>query len=261
MKHLLSHLTAVLTATMLMAVSMSAIAQDDGPTSGIAEAWVVTVDMASQPAFEEAFKAHVAVRAEAGDPANWQVYTDHTGDGMNTYYIRNCCSQWADLDAYEAWSQENSNVAADWGTNVHPHVTNYGHHYSMVDFANSNWPEGTKYKFVGVTTYDIKAGSGQQFDAVKAELSQIARNEGWAESGNTWAWSSSIDGPNTVNLAIPHENYADMAAPDPTFFQFLSDHLGSEEAATEIFQRFTAATDGSSYKIYAHRPDLSMSGE
>jgi len=249
-----------LLAAVVFGFSINASADNhEGPTSGVAETWVVTVDMGSQAAFEEAFKTHMAVREEAGDPANWQVYTNHTGSNMNTYYIRNCCSQWADFDAYRSWEEENANVMADWGANVHPHTSNYGHHYSMVDYVNSHWPGDTEHKFVGVTTYEIAPGSGQAFDAAKAELSQAALTGGWSEAGHRWAWSSAVDGENSVSLAIPHENFADMAEPDPTLYQFMSKHMGSEEAASESFARFTAAISGSSYKIYAHRPDLSMS--
>lgn len=260
MKNSVSKITFILLVAILLSISTQAVAQDDAPTSGIAESWVMTVDMASQPAFEAAFKAHVAARAEAGDPASWQVYTSNTGNSLNQYFVRNCCFQWADRDAYDAWAEE-SNIQADWNENVHPHVANYGHHFTLVDFANSNWPQGTEARFVGVTTYDIKPGSGQQFNAAMSELSQIAKNDGWAEAGNAWAWSSAIDGSNVVSLVIPHANYADMAPPDPTFYQFLSESLGSEEAASEIFQRFTGATSGSNYKIYTHRADLSMSDE
>ena len=165
------------------------------------------------------------------------------------------------MDAYEAWGAENPGVSEDWNANVHPHVASYGHHYSEVDVENSNWGGDVEYKFVGVTSYSIKPGSGQQFNAAKNELSQIALNEGWAAAGHNWAWSSAIDGGTSVSLAIPHENYADMSDPDPTFFQFLTEHLESEEAAAEIFQRFTTATDGNTYQIYRHRDDLSMSDD
>jgi hypothetical protein len=261
MNHLAFRSIFVVMTALLLTISFSATAQDDdGPPGQIAEVWVVSVSLENQPAFEEAFNNHMNVRKEAGDPASWQTFTNNTGDSLSTYFIRNCCFSWADRDAYDAWGEENPEVSADWNENVHSLVSNYGHHFSEVDFENSNWPdEGSEVKFVGVTSYRIKPGAGQQFDAAKNELSQIALNEGWAEAGHNWAWSSSVDGPTTVNLVIPHENYADMANPDPTFFQFLSQHLGSEEAAAEIFQRFTGATKGAEYTIYTHRADMSMS--
>ncbi|HKJ16159.1 MAG TPA: hypothetical protein VJ984_02260 [Xanthomonadales bacterium] len=246
-------------AAILLASSYPTMAQE-GPEGNVAEAWIVNVDMASQPAFEEAFKAHVDVRKKHNDPFEWHVYVQETGNSMSTYMIRACCFAWAEKDAYETWGEENPEVNADWGEYVHPHVSSYGHHYSTLDFANSNWPDdGSEINFVGVTSYQIKTGHSAQFEAVKAELSQIALNEGWAQAGHHWAWTSSVDGANTVNLAVPHENFASMATPDPDFFQFLSQHLGSEEAAAGIFQRFTDATDGSDYTIYRHRSDLSMS--
>lgn len=254
--------THLLAMAVLLAFSLAVQADDDesDDAGNIAEAWMMTVDMASQPAFEEAFKAHLEVRKQHDDPFEWHTYVQETGNAMSTYLVRACCFAWADKDSYETWGEENPEVSADWGENVHPHVSSYGHHYSTVDFANSNWPEDAgNHQFVGVTDYQVKNGHGQAFELVKGELSQIALNEGWAEAGHHWAWTAAVDGPNTVHLVIPHENYADMAAPEQTFFQFLSEHLGSDEAAAEIFQRFNAATDGSEYNIFRHRTDMSMS--
>ncbi len=245
-------------AIILLACSFSAWAQED--TGNLAEVWVMTVDMDSQPAFEEAFKSHLAVRKEHEDPFTWNVYTAETGDDLSTYLVRACCFSWADKDAYDAWSDKNPDVENDWSQNVHPHVAKYGHHYSTIDFANSHWPEGNAdHRFVGVTDYHIKTGHASQFAAIMGELSQIALNEGWAEAGHHWAWSNSVDGTATTHLVIPYKNYADMADPDPTFYEFLSQHLGSEQAAGEMFQRFNDAMTGSEYHIYEHRSDLSMS--
>ena len=137
-------------------------------------------------------------------------------------------------------------------------MRSYEHHYSEVDFENSHWPEAEgDPAFVAVTTYHIKVGSWQAFNAAKADISQIAINNGWAEAGHAWGWTSAVNGPASVSLAIPESNYADLAGPDPSFFQFLSEHLGSEDEARAKFAALTDATKHITYEIYAHRPDLS----
>ncbi len=246
---------AILTAMSLTA--MSALAQDEAPGS-IAEMWTVRVDFANQQAFEEAVKGYMALAKEMNSPEHWETYTKNTGDDFDAYYFRTCCFHWADRDAIEAWHDDNTALQEYWDANAEPHVSSYEHDFESIDFANSHWPDDMgEPKFVGVTTYKIKTGAGQQFSAVVEELSQIAKNHGWAEQGHEWAWVESINGKYTVGIAIPHANYADMEAPDPNFYQFLAEHLGSEEAAAAKFQAVNAATDGSYYDIYMHRPDLS----
>jgi hypothetical protein len=244
-------------AILLLVAGAPAGAQEemDGPPGDIVEMWVVH---ASDPAaFEQAIKAHMPIRKANNDPFDWQVFTNGTGDELNTYYFRHCCFSWNDRDAYDAWEAASTAVEEDWGTNVDPHVASYEHHFEQIDFENSYWPDGSEtIKFVGVTTYKIKADGWQAFNGAKDELSQIAINNGWASEGRRWAWVWSVDGRPTVSLAIPYENYADMTDPDPSFFEFLSGQIGAEEAAAK-FGAFTAATEGSRYHVYTSRPDLS----
>jgi hypothetical protein len=244
----------VLVLTVFTVTASAVMAQDEAP-GNVVEMWVVH---AKDPAaFETAIKAHMPIRKANGDPFDWQTFTRTTGDELNTYYLRHCCFAWNDRDAYDTWEASATAVNEDWLQNVDPHVASYEHHFEQIDFENSYWPDGEEtIKFVGVTTYDISAGSWQTFDAAKNELSQIAINNGWASDEHRWAWISSVDGPTTISLGIPFENYADMTDPEPSFFDFLSGQIGPE-AAAEKFAAFTGATDGSHYQIYTHRPELS----
>lgn len=242
---------------LLLVVSPPTIAQEE-PSGSMAEIWTVHVASNSVLAFEEAVKAHMAVRQEHGDPFHWETFIPHTGDDLFVYSFRTCCFAWADLDAYEKWAGDNPEVDAHWNENVHPHVTGYEHSYSEIDFANSHWPteEEGPVRFVGVTTFKLKPGAEQAFNATKAELSQIALNNGWADDHH-WAWVTSVNGKPRVGLVIPFSNYADMAPPEQSFAEFLSEQLGSAEAAGAKLAGFSEATYGSSYEIYTHRPDLS----
>jgi len=254
---ILKHSIFTALAMFLLIADGPVLAQEemDGPPGNIVEMWVIHAS--DSAGFEEALKAHMPVRKANNDPYGWQTFTNGTGDDLNTYYIRHCCFSWNDRDAYDTWEAANPAVQEDWNSKVHPHVASYEHHFEEMDFENSYWPDGSEpVKFVGVTTYKIKADGWQAFNAAKDELSQIAINNGWASDGRRWAWVWSVDGKPTVGLAIPFENYADMTDPDPSYFEFLSGQIGPEEAAAK-FEAFTAATRGSSYQIYTYRPDLS----
>lgn len=234
----------------------NAVAQE-APPGNLAETWVVHVDIANGEAFEEAIKAHMALRKENEDPFTWNTYVNNTGE-MGAYYFRTCCFAWADRDAYDGWEQEHPQIGEHWDANVNPNVKGYEHHFSELDFENSHWSEEmSDPKFVGVTTWMIKPGGWQQFDSVKSEISQLAINNGWASDEHQWGWSSGVNGRPQVSLVIPHAGYADMAPSDPSFFQFLSEQLGSAEAAAQKFAAMSEASEKTYYEIFMHRPDLS----
>lgn len=253
-----SQLNCLALATIFLLSGANAFAQD-GPPGNIAEMWTMHVDPAAAEAFEEAFKAHLAVRTENNDPFNWQVFVNNSGKVGPTYYVRTCCFSWAERDAYETWNTEHPQVMEDWGANVAAHVKGYEHDYSEMDFENSHWPDsGDTPKYVGVTTYKLAPGGWRNFNSAKTELSRIAIDNGWANDEHRWAWSSSVNGYPSVSIVFPYDNYADMASPDPSFFDFLSEQVGADKAA-ELFQQMNSGTKGSYYTIYTHRPDLSMS--
>lgn len=242
-------------AALLLAFGNTAIAQDE-PAGNLVEMWTFHVAKDNNAAFAEAMKAHLALRKEAGDPFRWETYTRNTGS-LAGYYVRTCCFTWADRDAYESWEADHPQVAEHFQANVDPLVKGYEHDFEEMDFENSHWPaDSGPFKYVGVTTYKIAPGGWRAFNSAKAELSRIAIDNGWASDEHRWAWSSSVNGHPSVSIAFPYADYADMASPDPSFFDFLSEHVGAEKAA-ELFQRMNSETKGSHYQIYSHRPDLS----
>ncbi len=218
----------------------------------MAEMWEVIVDGKNTEDFEKAFKKHMQVRTKKGDPRQWHVYTPHTGDNMNSYFIRYCCFKWPERDAYAKWSKD-TEIGKDWQKGPGKFAKGYSHHYSWIDHENGNWPnDGKAFQFVGVRTYKIKQG-GNASDSIK-EISKLAKDMGWDER---WGWSYSVTGPSTVSLVFPFENFADMSPASPSFSEKAAKHLGSKEKAEEVFDRFSSSFKGSFYTIYNYRGDLS----
>lgn len=249
------NLSITLLALALLFASVPIDAQDESPPN-VAELWVVTVDYPNAAAFEEAFKKHVVVREAAEDPRDWSVYTTAAGDGLDEYYIYYCCFDWADADAYEAWTNS-SGVMGDWFANVAPHIDDYRHQYSMIDTQNSNWNvDINDYRFIGVTSWTPKPEAAMSMNSAISALSAVGKENGWADP---WSWSYNIGGPNQLHLASPYSNYAEMAPPEQNYFQFVAEHLGMEEAV-RLFNEFGNSFWGSSYKLYMRRADLSMGG-
>ncbi|HMB60526.1 MAG TPA: hypothetical protein VKN35_11495 [Xanthomonadales bacterium] len=239
---------------LALTLSNTVFAQDS--QGSLAESWGMTIKQGQQGNFEAAFKAHGEIRDAAGDPRAWEVYTPVTGDQLNVYAVRTCCYTWADQDAYIKWERDNPGIMQDFFANVDQYVESYGHYFSEVDLDNSHWGDGSKpVVYVGVTEYAINPGHAAEFHSARAELSQIAINQGWGET-NRWAWTDQVGGKPVSSLAVPFSSFADMGDDEQSFRSFVVEHAG-EERTSELMEQLADSVKSSSYSIWAHRPDLS----
>jgi hypothetical protein len=241
-------------------IAVPVYAEDE--QASIVEMWVIIPKAGHATELKEALKEHMAFRSEHGDPWKWDAYTPLLGDDLDRIAVRSCCHSWGDVDAYAEWSNSNPKVGEHFGEHVAPHAEKYEHFFEKIDWANSHWnSEGGPYKFYGVTAFSVKAGHDADFRAALEKMSQIAIDQGWANDDRNWVWSSTIGGKATVSIVVPHENFASMAGSGESFGEFLARQLGSEEAATDLMKQFSGSTWGSDYQIWAHKTDLSMSGD
>lgn len=229
------------------------------PPAPIAEEWMFTVKQGQMDGFLDAVREHGEVRARHGDPRTWDVYRATLADGLYRVAIRYCCFNWADADAYDRWNRENPEVIEHWQATAAPHLEKVEHYFEETDWANSHWnADGGPYRFFAVTEFKIKAGHAQDFDHAKEQMSQIAINQGWATEDRSWIWAAQFGGAPKTYIVIPHENYASLAGGEESFFEFLTRHMGSEEAAAELMHRFTSSTWGSTFQLWEHLPGVSM---
>jgi hypothetical protein len=246
---------ASLMLVMMTAMPMLALAEDE--PGNLADMWVVTIKTGHTAAFEESLKAHMTFRSENGDTRDWQTFTVVAGDDLSKYYIRYCCFKWPDQDAYDALSDEKG-LGAHWMENADQHVSGYEHYFSSIDRENSNWPaDAGDFKYFGVTDWTPKPGNAGQRSAAMSTFTATANENGW---DRIWSWSWRIGGSDQLSLVIPYKDFAAMVPPEQSFFEFMVEHAG-EEAAKETFKNFSSSFWGSSYTIYAHRPDLSISND
>ncbi len=246
-----------LLAGLFCLAPLTTLAADNPPP--LAEEYLFTPKAGHLGEFLAAFKAHTDLRKEKGDPRKWQVYTSILGDEINNYAVRQCCFNWADLDSYSQWDEANPEVLSHWLENVAPHVENMQHYYSDIDWSNSNWAaDAGPFRYFTVNEWTVKDGHDTDFSVAKKTMSQIAINQGWATADRNWIWTTQIGGRPLASIVAPHKNFADMAAGEETFFEFLSRHLGSKEAAGELMKKFSASTWGSKTTIWEHLPGLSM---
>lgn len=241
-------------ATVFFLLPSTLMAQDTPPLS---EMWVMVPKSGQAEEMAEGLKKHMAFRTEQGDPREWQTYTPLLGDNLNRYAVRYCCINWADVDSYRAWSSENKQVGEHFAEHVGAHVEKFEHYFETNDWGNSHWSEENgPYTLFAVTDFHIKPGHGDDFEAAKEKMSQIAINHGWASDDHVWIWSKTIGGKQQESIVIPHANFASMSRDEDSFFRFLSKHMG-EAGASELLEQFSASAY-SEFQIWEHSKKLSM---
>ena len=65
-----------------------------------------------------------------------------------------------------------------------------------------------------------------------------------------------------IMVAVPYENYADMAPPEKTMYEFLLENSDMDaEELDATFQAFGSGFSSSDYTVWQSRPDLSVSSD
>lgn len=230
--------------------------EEEAAPPTLSEVWIVTAKSGMEDQFFAALVADKAMRAEGDDSRSWQVFNGMFGDDFGAVAFRACCFSWADQDAYEAEEVEKG-FGDSWNENVHQYVDSYERHMETIDFENSHWPEGKgDGPYYGVTTWKAKMGAGPASGEALEAMSQIALEEGWANDDNNWLWHYRETGAPQMMLVSSFASYADMEPPEQSFFEFLTDKKGAEEAAA-IFGDFSSGYTGSSYSIWQLNTELS----
>ena len=260
MKNFSSKLILILMTAVCSMTSLPVMAQDSTPP--LAEEWLFTPKSDHLMEFRKALGEHVEVRQKHDDPWDWEVFSAYAGDNFGQYAIRYCCTNWAELDAYEKWNAENPEVREHWATEVMPHIEKTQHYYNFMDWSNSHWgDDAAPFRYVTVDEWTIKGGHEAKMTEARNQMSQIALNQGWSAAGHNWIWFTEVGGASKVAIAIPHKNFASMAGTGESFGEFLGEHMGSQEAAAELMSQFASSTLTSSTTIWQHHPEFSTSGD
>ena len=200
--------------------------------------------------------ADVAVAFMGDDSREWIAYTVEIGHNRNLVQFRSCCFNWADQDAYEA-EEDEKGFNANWNENVDQYVDHYHRYFERIDWENSNWPdEGTDGPYYGVTSWTVKQGAGPAANQARIKLSDVALNQGWSEAGRNWLWLQRIGGKPMTAVVTSFSSYADMEPPEQSFFEFVGEKLGAEEAAA-VFGAFGSGFTSSDYTVWLYNEAMS----
>jgi len=243
----------------VLLLPLGLVAQEDGADEApqpLSDVWMIVPKAGMEAEFTAAAAAEVAAQAEAGSSRSWQAFRPVVGHNLNVVQYRHCCFDWADVDVLVA-EDTKLGLNDSWNENVDPYVEHYHHYYERNDWENSHWPaEGTNGPYYGVTGWSIKQGAGPAGGQAKDKMSQLALNDGWANADNNWLWLSRVGGKPKIAIVSSYENYADMAPPEQSFFEFASEKLGAEEAGA-MFSDFGNGFTDSDYTIWVRDESLS----
>lgn len=243
--------------TLLVAMPLSAFADHHEKTAELDDVWLVLPKQGMANEFAKAVKSHMEWRQKQGESRGWDTYNVVLGDNPSIYMFRAGTFDWPEMDGFVKEDGEKG-FGQHWNDNVDQYVDHYHHYFERMDFENSYWPEDENdFQFYGVTTWVWKEDAGPEASEARKAMSKLALENGWGEQGNNWLWHSRIGGKSELKIVSGFKDFADMAPPEQTFFDFLTEHLGSAEAASEMFATFGSGFASSDYTVWAHNASLS----
>lgn len=256
MKKIVSVLTA---AIMLIVLPLSVLADNHEKAAELDDVWLVVPKKGMEAEFFQAAEAHMNWRAEQEESRDWNAYGVVIGDNPSIVMFRAGLFDWPEMDGFVTEDSEKG-LGTHWNENVHPYVDHYHHYFERMDFENSYWPDDeTDFRYYGVTTWVWKEDAGNESTEARKAMSKLALENGWGEQGNNWLWHSRIGGQPELKLVSGYKDFADMAPPEQTFFEFLTEHLGSAEKAGDMFDAFSSGFRSSDYTVWVRNPSLSTS--
>lgn len=223
----------------------------------LSRTWVVMPKRGMEAQFESALKAHAAFRMANKDPWDWSVFVYETGPKTGGYNIRSGGHSWADFDAYDAASSFQQAAMTHWNSTVAPLIGSIESMITQVDTTISRWPaDWDAINFVTSTTYRVRPATREQFFADVRTAHATLTAAGWT---NNYAWAMPVSGgtPGEVWIAGFHTNWADMAEPDPNFFQVMTKQLG-EKKMKEWMDHFLGTFINASSETLRWRKDLGV---
>ncbi len=218
----------------------------------LSETWVMTPKVGHSADMRDALKKYSEYRKTLEDPREWSFYSPILGNRIDLVAVRSFGFSWADMDSFREWRSKNDSQK-NFNENVDQFVSSYGHYMSVIDAKNTHWGTEVKYRYVGVTSYMVKAGHRTAMEADKKLFSDAAKANDWPFN---WEWSDSVSGRDTLQLAVPYQSWANMAPPETEFAALLAKHLGSEAEAKIVLERWTSHFSSTEYNVWGLREDL-----
>jgi hypothetical protein len=224
---------------------------DDG--GRVAKVYRMKVKPGDALHFETAFREHLKLGAQNGEPWAWFTWQIVNGQEFGQYVVRSHGHRWQDFDVR---AQHNRLDAANFMATVAPHVHSLSSTIEVVEPAISNWPaDRGRPALVAMTRFDLEYTAVQDFVTAVEKIHEAVVEK---DPSRHYVWFSTVngsDGP-TMALAIPHENWADFEPNEKPLWELIAEAYGESEAQT-LRETIGGAVRGESTYVLQLREDLS----
>jgi hypothetical protein len=246
-------ITAIVFAVLISLLALPALAQEKKPDDiGRVYSMVPKAGMVKQ--FEDGRKRHMDFHRKSNDTWTWLTWEITTGPATGSYFSTTFGHTWKDFDTWEA--KLGAGDAADGAVNLDPYIASGVTSIWMVMPAVSRMPESmTPPKMQDVSHFMLKPGHEDDFNYAIRKITEGINKTNWPAHYVWYMLVNGGEGPHYV-LTIPHENWADMAEPDPPFPVMLEKAFGRHEAE-ELMEAVGKAVAHQWTEMVTLRADLS----
>jgi hypothetical protein len=241
---------AVLVVTVF-AIAVQADEHDKGDEH-LAMTYRVEVLPGHALGFEKAYKEHLEMHAEAGDPMAREVWEQVAGEGVGTYFIRAAGLTWADMDAGIQIPNDREHIM----TAVSPHIENLTGHISEYMMTLSNWPvDYGQPKMLDVTVFNLDYAHIDDFFYGMQKIHQMIVEH---DIPYAYAWSKVVVGADGVQLSLsmPRMSWSEFKEPSPSLWEVAAQVMGKREA-DDLRATIGAAIASEKNFVVVYREDLS----
>jgi hypothetical protein len=232
---------------------VQAQAQDKPGT--VAEIILTRVKPGMTKAYEEGRKRHSAWHKTQADKWGWLTWEVASGDELGAYVTGSFGHHWKDFDAWEAKLGQADSADAEVNLNPSTASARLSYYQVLADVSRPG-PDPTKpAKMAEVVHFLLKPSKEAMFRDAIARIHEAIGKTNWPVSYIWYVLVNGGEGPH-IALVLPHDSWAGMEEPEPSFPAMLTKAFGSFEAA-----RLMGAIDDSiraqSSEMLVYRPDLS----
>jgi hypothetical protein len=206
--------------------------------------------------FEKAYKKHLEMHVEAGDPTEIHVWEVIVGKNLGSYYIRSQGFTWAEMDT----STEVPNDREHIMETVSPHISSLSSMISEMMPKVSNWPADYGVpNMVEVTMFSLDYEQIDDFFYGMHKLHSIIMEH---EIPYTYSWSKIVVGGEgaQVYLSMPRMSWSEFKEPSPSLWEVAAEAMGKRESE-ELRAKIGAAIESEMNFVVIHRADLSYMPE
>lgn len=229
-------------------------AQGQDKAVDVGQVYVMVPKPGMTKQFEDGRKRHMDWHRKQNDSWTWLTWQVQSGRSTGSYISTTFGHSWKDFDTWE--QKLGAGDAADGEMNLSPNISNGENSYWIYMKEVSRPTAGDEpNKMAEVEHFFLKQDGDSDFNAAIQKINEAIGKTSWPVHYFWYQLANGGDGPHYV-LVIPHNSFAEMADPEPSFPVMLEKALGRHDAE-ELMHGLDKSIAKQSSELLTYRPDLS----